>query len=65
MVFIGTWSRERFTTEAGNGDGEALMNEIGQDVVPGLWEDRLHDITGIYVFRCGECARRTGHWDIA
>lgn len=65
MVFIGNWSRERFTSEADDGDGEALLNEIVQDVVPGLWEDRLHDITGIYVFRCPECGRRTGYWDIA
>jgi uncharacterized protein CbrC (UPF0167 family) len=65
MVFIGTWSRERFKTEAENDDGESLLNELVQDVVPGLWEDRLHDITGIYVFRCAECGRRTGHWDIA
>jgi hypothetical protein len=45
--------------------GEALLNEIVQDVVPGLWEDRLHDVTGICVFRYSECGRRTGHWDIA
>ncbi|MCY2977861.1 MAG: CbrC family protein [Planctomycetota bacterium] len=65
MIFLGNWSRERFNTEAEDRDGEALLNEIVQDVVPGLWEDRLHDATGIYVFRCSECGRRTGHWDIA
>jgi uncharacterized protein CbrC (UPF0167 family) len=65
MIFVGNWSRERFTNEAEDGDGESLMNEIVQDVVPGLWEDQLHDITGIYVFRCAECGRHTGHWDIA
>jgi hypothetical protein len=36
-----------------------------QDSVPGLWEDQLHDITGIYVFRCPSCDRVTAHWDIA
>lgn len=61
MIFIGTWSRERFTAEAESGDGESLLTEIVQDVVPGLWANRLHDITGIYVFRCGQCGRRTGH----
>jgi len=65
MIFIGSWSRERFTNEADDGDGEALLNEIVQDVVPGLWEDQLHDVTGIYVFRCPNCGRRTGHWDVA
>jgi len=65
MIFIGNWSRERFTNESEDGDGEALLNKLVQDVVPGLWEDQLHDVTGIYVFRCPECVRRTGHWDIA
>jgi uncharacterized protein CbrC (UPF0167 family) len=65
MVFTGIWSRERFTSEAKNRDGESLLNEIVQDVVPGLWEDQLHDITGIYVFRCAKCGRKNGHWDIA
>ncbi|HEX7377447.1 MAG TPA: CbrC family protein [Pirellulales bacterium] len=65
MIFIGRWSRDRFTAESASGQGEVLFNEIVQDVVPGLWEDRLHDLTGIYVFRCPECGRRTAHWDIA
>ncbi len=65
MIFTGIWSRERFTNEAEDGDGESLMNEVVEDVVPGLWEDQLHDITGIYVFRCAVCGCRTGHWDIA
>lgn len=65
MIFIGNWSRERFRNEAPDGDGEALMRTIVEQVVPGLWEDQLHDVTGIYVFRCPECGRRTGHWDIA
>jgi uncharacterized protein CbrC (UPF0167 family) len=65
MVFIGCWSRERFNKESEDGNGQALFNEIVQDVVPGLWEDELHDITGVYVFRCGRCGRRTACWDIA
>lgn len=65
MVFIGIWSRERFTAEATNGDGQSLFNNVVQDVAPGLWEDQLHDATGIYVFRCADCERTTGHWDIA
>jgi uncharacterized protein CbrC (UPF0167 family) len=64
MVFIGQWPRARFTEEAEDGDGEALFNEIVQNVVPGLWEDRFHETTGVYVFRCGQCGRRTAHWDI-
>ena len=65
MIFIGNWSHERFMHEAEDGDGEGLLNEIVQNVVLGLWEDQLHDVTGIYVFRCPECGRRAGHWDIA
>ena len=65
MVFIGQWSRERFNEESEDGNGQALFNEIVQEVVPGLWEDQLHDITGVYVFRCNQCGRRTAYWDIA
>jgi len=46
-------------------DGQRYFEETVQDSVPGLWEDRLHDITGVYVFRCPECERVTAHWDIA
>jgi uncharacterized protein CbrC (UPF0167 family) len=65
MVFLGIWSRERFCDEAPDGNGRQLFDEIVQDSIPGLWEDRLHDLTGIYVFRCSECDRKTAHWDIA
>jgi uncharacterized protein CbrC (UPF0167 family) len=65
MTFIGVWSRERFQQEAPNGDGRTLFDSLVEGVVPGLWEDELHDTTGIYLFRCGTCGRRRGHWDIA
>jgi hypothetical protein len=65
MVFIGEWSREQFGLRASDGNGRRYFEEIVQDVVPGLWEDQLHDITGIYVFRCPSCDRETAHWDIA
>jgi uncharacterized protein CbrC (UPF0167 family) len=65
MVFVGEWSRNEFSRRAADGDGRRLFEEIVQDTVPGLWEDELHDITGVYVFRCPSCARFTAHWDIA
>lgn len=65
MIYLGNWSRVRFSQEAKNGDGKSLMEQIIEDVVPGLWEDELHDTTGIYVFRCPTCGKRRGTWDIA
>lgn len=65
MTFIGQWNRDDFDRNAPDGNGEAFFQEIVQDVVDGLWEDQLHDETGIYVFRCKKCERLTAHWDIA
>ena len=64
MVFIGEWTREEFSRRAPDGDGQRFFREIVQDIVPGLWEERLHDLTGVYVFRCPSCERLTAHWDI-
>lgn len=65
MVFIGEWTREEFDRRAPDGNGERYFNEVVQNTVPGLWEDQLHDITGVYVFRCSLCGRLTAYWDIA
>jgi uncharacterized protein CbrC (UPF0167 family) len=65
MIFVGCWSREDFTANAPDGDGREYFRKIVQNEVPGLWEDRLHDDTGIYVFRCESCSRMTAHWDLA
>jgi uncharacterized protein CbrC (UPF0167 family) len=65
MIFLGEWSREEFSCRAPNGDGRSWFEKIVQHPVPDLWEDRLHDITGVYVFRCPSCGRFTAHWDIA
>jgi uncharacterized protein CbrC (UPF0167 family) len=65
MIFCGAWTRQRFTEHAPDGDGKALLARVLEHDVPGLWEDELHDETGIYVFRCGSCDRLRGHWDIA
>jgi uncharacterized protein CbrC (UPF0167 family) len=64
MVYVGS-GRELFSTLAPNGDGRALFEQIVQQCVDRLWEDKLHDLTGVYVFRCGSCGRLTAHWDIA
>ena len=65
MVFVGAWSRDDFSRRAPDGDGRRYFQAIVQDVVPGLWEDKLHDLTGVYAFRCTHCGRVTAHWDIA
>jgi uncharacterized protein CbrC (UPF0167 family) len=65
MVFLGEWSREEFARRAPHGDGQRYFEEVVQDSILGLWEDQLHDITGVYVFRCPSCDRVTAHWDIA
>jgi uncharacterized protein CbrC (UPF0167 family) len=65
MIFVGQWNRSDFNQRAPNGKGEAFFRQIVQDIVPGLWEDQLHDETGIYVFRCSQCSRLTAHWDLA
>ena len=64
MIFVGTWSRERFSSEAMDGNGSALLDLYLGRHIPGLWEDELHDQTGIYVFRCNACGKRRAHWDI-
>ena len=65
MVFIGSWSRHEFTEHAEDGDGKALFKSIVQGEVPGLWEDQLHDETGIYVFECKQCGAKRATWDLA
>jgi uncharacterized protein CbrC (UPF0167 family) len=65
MVFIGTWTREDFKRRAPAGDGRRYFEQVVQNPVPGLWEDALHDVTGVYVFRCGKCSRITANWDLA
>jgi uncharacterized protein CbrC (UPF0167 family) len=65
MVFLGEWSRDEFCKRAPEGNGKRLFERIVRDPVPRLWEDDLHDITGVYVFECRSCDRLTAHWDIA
>lgn len=64
MTYVGAWSRERFNDEAPDGDGRALFQEIVERTMPGLWEDELHDVIGVYVFECRRCGRRRAHWDV-
>lgn len=65
MTFVGCWEREDFTENAEDHDGKALFAKIVERTVPGLWEDNLHDETGIYVFQCKKCGRRRANWDLA
>ena len=65
MIYVGMWNREEFSRRAPDGDGRRYFEQIVNGSMPGLWEDKLHDITGVYVFRCPSCARSRAHWDIA
>src|SRR5260221_1939966 len=65
MIYLGQWTQDEFNAAAPDGDGQALFDEIVQEPEDGLWEDDLHDNTGIYVFRCGACGRKTANWDVA
>jgi uncharacterized protein CbrC (UPF0167 family) len=63
MAFVGTWRRERFAREAGDGDGRALFAAIVEEAEADLWEHADHGDVGIYVFACRGCGRRRAHWD--
>ena len=65
MVFIGEWNRDEFGRRAPDGDGRRFFEQVVQNSVPGLWGNQLHDITGVYVFRCPVCSRIAANWDIA
>jgi uncharacterized protein CbrC (UPF0167 family) len=65
MIFVGTWSRADFSRHSPDGDGRRYFQQVVRDCVPGLWEDQLHDVTGVYVFRCPFCGGRRAHWDVA
>jgi len=65
MTFVGEWSRSDFVNRSWDGNGRAYFDSVVRDPVVGLWEDRLHDITGIYVFRCRTCTKHSAHWDLA
>lgn len=65
MEFVEEWSREKFTRRAPAGDERRYFEQVVQDGIPVLWEDQLHDITGVYVFLCSLCERVTAYWDIA
>ena len=65
MTFKGQWQQADFDRHAPDGDGYRFFREIVQDPVEGLWEDQLHDLTGIYVFKCKRCGQMKAHWDIA
>jgi uncharacterized protein CbrC (UPF0167 family) len=65
MTYLGVWTSETFNEMAEGGDGRALFDKIVPDASDDLWEDNLHDETGIYVFRCRMCGERAAHWDLA
>lgn|SRR5215510_3394153 len=64
MVYVGQWSREKFSEMAPDGNGREFFHQTVRDTIDGLWEDQLHDTTGIYVFRCAMCRMYSAHWDM-
>ena len=64
MIYVGQWSRQKFSELAQDGNGRAFFDLVVRDVIDGLWEDKLHDETGIYVFRCAGCHKYSAHWDM-
>jgi uncharacterized protein CbrC (UPF0167 family) len=64
MIYVGPWRREQFAKMAPDGNGKEFFHRVVRDAVDGLWEDRLGDLTGIYVFRCSTCDQHSAHWDM-
>jgi hypothetical protein len=64
MVYVGQWSREKFSAMAPDGNGREFFKQVVRDPIEGLWEDKLHDETGIYVFSCPTCKKYSAHWDL-
>jgi hypothetical protein len=64
MVYVGQWSRQNFSEMAPDGDGRVFFDLVVRDTIDGLWEDKLHDKTGVYVFRCAACRKYEAHWDM-
>ncbi len=65
MAFLGCWEQAEFNQAAPDGDGLALFNAIVYSPDQAVWENRLHDERGIYVFRCTKCPKLWGYWDVA
>ena len=64
MVYVGQWPREKFSGKmAPDGNGREFFHQTVHDTIDGLWEDQLHDTTGIYVFRCAICRKHSAHWE--
>jgi uncharacterized protein CbrC (UPF0167 family) len=64
MVYVGEWSREILGNGARWQRARILPSDTVHDTIDGLWEDQLHDATGIYVFRCAMCRKYSAHWDM-
>jgi uncharacterized protein CbrC (UPF0167 family) len=64
MIYVGEWSRQKFSEMAPDGNGRAFFDSVVQDASGGLWDDTLGDTTGIYVFRCAACQKYKAHWDM-
>jgi uncharacterized protein CbrC (UPF0167 family) len=66
MVYIGTWSHQQdFIDHAPGGDGGKLFEDMVEDADDRIWEflGQGGDSIGVYVFRCGSCARLRAHYD--
>jgi uncharacterized protein CbrC (UPF0167 family) len=66
MVYVGAWTRVEFCMHAEDGKGEALFNEIVEDLPErDLWPELEPDgSVAAYVFRCPETGRLRASWDM-
>jgi uncharacterized protein CbrC (UPF0167 family) len=66
MAFAGEWDAEEFQRRSPDGDGWKLFQSVVEDAGEEVW-NRLSspDVGGPYVFRCPECERFSGYWDLS
>ncbi|QDG53545.1 CbrC family protein [Persicimonas caeni] len=66
MVYVGAWTRVEFCMHAEDGKGEALFNEVVEDLPErDLWPELEPDgSVAAYVFRCPETGRLRASWDM-
>jgi hypothetical protein len=62
-VYLGEWKEEEFVRRAPDGDGEMLFRQVAIAGLGDAWGE-LWDVGGPYMFRCPDCCRLLGHYDV-
>lgn len=64
MIYVGEWKETEFKRHAPDGDGKAFFKmAVIDDVDESFW-GILKNVGGPYMFRCPECGRLGGHYDM-